>query len=464
MGWCMRAAKQRHLLVRRRAARSQTGRLATPASKTLSMRNSRKAFGAALPQRVMNLSPIDESLDPGQRENVIPDEGLRDPPPQSCQTAFVLQDSVGEHTVSCSTNCDSSSDMDLPSGVSTFFLDCMDSGSCVSSSSSSSHELDSSYSSPEVFRTPDMHAETLCFTMEEEFVELQVKNSTLLDVSHAVDINMRQPLNLSAIMENSRRPDEKDLERRHEILNASCSFTLHRTTVSGSIRQISLSERKLQPRRNAEVCAPVTEPQKIGRARPMMCRKKVSFQSAAGKEPERRAAEARGLTVAQMAQNDAPGTHTGPDFSAVAQRGDEGPAGIYMVDLDEDEYERGLAEDTGAVPDISAQRNARVFHFTDEDEKNAVLKKRERPRIVFPSRPLIPSTSPTCGEIRPVYMKFHNSEVHDPEELHEVCWMQLLQEGEDGFNSSRFKRILTNEGVIYEDYGKIRQYEGQCFQ
>ncbi|XP_048851034.1 uncharacterized protein LOC125720058 isoform X2 [Brienomyrus brachyistius] len=414
----------------------------------------------------MNLSPIDESLDPGHRENVIPEEELQDPPPQSCQTAFVLQDAVSVHTVSCSTNCDSSSDMDLPSGVSTFFLDCMDSGSCVSSSSSSSsssHELDSSYSSPEVFRNPDIHAETLCFTMAEELVELQVKNSTLLDVSHAVDIDMRQPPNLSAILENSRRPDEKDLEKRHEIQNASCSFTLHRTTVSGSIRRISLSGREPQPRRNPEDCVSVTEPQKIGRARPMKCRKKVSFQSAAGKEPERRAAEAHGLTVAQMALNDPPGTRTGPDLSARG-RGDEGPAGVCKADLDKDEYARGPAEGTVAVPGISVQSNARVFHFTDEDEKNAVLKKRERPRIVFPSRPLISRTSPTCGEIHPVYMKFKNSEVHDSEELHEVCWMQLLHEGEDGFNSSRFKKILTNESVIYEDYGEIRRYEGQCFQ
>lgn len=120
----------------------------------------------------------------------------------------------------------------------------------------------------------------------------------------------------------------------------------------------------------------------IDRARPTMCRKKVSFQSAAGKEPERRAAEARGLTAAQMAQNDAPGIRTG------AQLGDEGPAGIYKVDLDEDEFQRGAAEHTGAVPGISAQRNARVFHFTDENEKNDVLKKRERPPIVFPSRPV----------------------------------------------------------------------------
>lgn len=43
-------------------------------------------------------------------------------------------------------------------------------------------------------------------------------------------------------------------------------------------------------------------------------------------------------------------------------------------------------------------------------------------------------------------LQFSNSEVHDPEELHEVCWMQLLHDGEDCFNSSRFKSILTNEG------------------
>ncbi|KPP70542.1 hypothetical protein Z043_110619 [Scleropages formosus] len=54
--------------------------------------------------------------------------------------------------------------------------------------------------------------------------------------------------------------------------------------------------------------------------------------------------------------------------------------------------------------------------------------------------------------------KFKGSEMHDPEKLYEVCWMQLLHVGKAFFSSSRFKRIVTDEGAFYEDYGKFKQY------
>ncbi|KAG9266205.1 hypothetical protein AMEX_G20726 [Astyanax mexicanus] len=77
----------------------------------------------------------------------------------------------------------------MPSGVSSFLLDCMD--------------LDSEDTLPsiETFRKADTYDEGTGLVSEDEI--LHVKNSTLLDLSHAVDIAMQQPPNLSSILELS---------------------------------------------------------------------------------------------------------------------------------------------------------------------------------------------------------------------------------------------------------------------
>ncbi|XP_030602953.1 uncharacterized protein LOC115792528 [Archocentrus centrarchus] len=62
----------------------------------------------------------------------------------------------------------------------------------------------SSLPSPEIFRTEN-HVETFNFPIEEDLLDLHIhiKNSTLLDVSHAESIHVHHPPNLSTILDAS---------------------------------------------------------------------------------------------------------------------------------------------------------------------------------------------------------------------------------------------------------------------
>uniref|UniRef100_UPI0037E74814 uncharacterized protein n=1 Tax=Semicossyphus pulcher TaxID=241346 RepID=UPI0037E74814 len=80
---------------------------------------------------------------------------------------------------------------------------------CFSSASSSS----SSLPSPEIFRK-DSYVEALTFPMKEALLglHLHIKNSTLLDVSHAESIHMHHSPNLSTIIDASSILAEKKSE------------------------------------------------------------------------------------------------------------------------------------------------------------------------------------------------------------------------------------------------------------
>ncbi|XP_034462530.1 uncharacterized protein LOC117774312 [Hippoglossus hippoglossus] len=82
----------------------------------------------------------------------------------------------------------------------TFSFDEDDEEDCYSSASSSS----SSLPSPEIFRREN-YVETLTFPMKEETLDLHldIKNSTLLDVSHAQNIHMHDLPNISTISDAS---------------------------------------------------------------------------------------------------------------------------------------------------------------------------------------------------------------------------------------------------------------------
>lgn len=97
-----------------------------------------------------------------------------------------------------------STSMTMPSGVSSFLLDCLD----VDSSASN---VDLTISSIEEFRKADNYDEGITLHSEDRTIT-SVKNSTLLDVSHAQDLSLQQPLNLSSILELSLEPDENKEE------------------------------------------------------------------------------------------------------------------------------------------------------------------------------------------------------------------------------------------------------------
>ncbi|KAK5918290.1 hypothetical protein CgunFtcFv8_003066 [Champsocephalus gunnari] len=70
----------------------------------------------------------------------------------------------------------------------------------------------SSLPSPETFRR-DIYVETSTFPIKEGLgLHLNIKNSTLLNVSNAETIHMHQPLNLSSIIDVSEIVDEKNCE------------------------------------------------------------------------------------------------------------------------------------------------------------------------------------------------------------------------------------------------------------
>ncbi|XP_033996176.1 uncharacterized protein LOC117490522 isoform X2 [Trematomus bernacchii] len=70
----------------------------------------------------------------------------------------------------------------------------------------------SSLPSPEIFRR-ERYVETSTFLIKEELgLHLNIKNSTLLNVSNAETIHMHQPINLSSIFDVSEIVDEKNCE------------------------------------------------------------------------------------------------------------------------------------------------------------------------------------------------------------------------------------------------------------
>ncbi|KAG5843305.1 hypothetical protein ANANG_G00149390 [Anguilla anguilla] len=361
----------------------------------------------------VRLSPIHESPYQHHNESVVSTEKQREPPPP-----LHWKDIASCSDASCSTNRDGTSDMIMPSGVSSFLLDCMDSSSPASPACQSS--TDTSLPSPEVFRRAD-DEEALEFSAEELFT-LRVKNSTLLDVSHAVDIDMRQPPNLSSILE----------------------VTLDGTAVEKGSPQTRVNM----------VRAPFKQPRKITRARPLKCRKKVTFHESVlrqelQKEEDR--TESYGLKVAKQEVSGSAGAEKGLGVLEMS-------SDLQLISM-EDEDERSLR-----MTMMGSTGLARFFDFADREEKEAFLqRKRGKPPAAFPSKPPITSRRPVPDQLGPVYLKFKNSEVHDPNELHEACWIQLVQEGENFFHNSHLKKVASEEGVFYEDYGKVRQFHGQVF-
>ncbi|KAF4098185.1 hypothetical protein G5714_020215 [Onychostoma macrolepis] len=94
-----------------------------------------------------------------------------------------------------------STSITMPSGVSSFLLDCLDVDSPASST-------DTTLSSIEEFRRADNYDEGTALLGEDGMMNT-VKNSTLLDHSHAQDLALQQPPNLSSILELSINPAEE---------------------------------------------------------------------------------------------------------------------------------------------------------------------------------------------------------------------------------------------------------------
>ncbi|XP_026039089.1 uncharacterized protein LOC113031267 isoform X3 [Astatotilapia calliptera] len=147
-----------------------------------------------------------------------------------------------------------------------FTLSSMETATTFSSGDTEDEDfLDSATSnnlpSPEIFRRENK-VETFNFSIEEDLLDLHrhIKNSTLLDVSHAESIHMHHPPNLSTILDASTILAEK-----------TCEISNNREAGSAAkVQNDSLKSDKTFKRKT---------PPRLSYRRPILCKKKVSFKS-----------------------------------------------------------------------------------------------------------------------------------------------------------------------------------------
>ncbi|XP_015285017.1 PREDICTED: meiosis-specific kinetochore protein [Gekko japonicus] len=137
---------------------------------------------------------------------------------------------------------ETSSGMTLPTGVSDFLLECLDSSI---EANTESGDRTNSYSSPETFRD-DSDLEETCSRSKEYF---GCKNSTLLNTSKALNIDKMPPLpSFSKIFGNTLEGrDASDTQFKHK---RCCESTDVSTTVAGKQVHKILSSKEKTPKSN----------------------------------------------------------------------------------------------------------------------------------------------------------------------------------------------------------------------
>ncbi|XP_058853009.1 uncharacterized protein LOC131699659 isoform X2 [Acipenser ruthenus] len=238
----------------------------------------KKKYKASLPKpdQSSHLPPISESPASGQELFIQPGK------PRRMSRLSQHKESTYNSCVSGSTYSENTSEMILPSGVSTFLLACMDSDTAAVSSPSSSSAC--SLSSPEVFREADGLDETETFSVKgDALCWLHCKNSTLLDTSNAVGINTRRSPNLSGIQAFSPNKDKKvseDSVVQNKIQTDGVSAHSS-TSASGKyiLKILSSGERTPKSRICPEPSTPFKKPipRQVKTTSVVKCRKVVSF-------------------------------------------------------------------------------------------------------------------------------------------------------------------------------------------
>ncbi|KAL7853417.1 hypothetical protein AOLI_G00202610 [Acnodon oligacanthus] len=184
--------------------------------------------------------------------------------------------SKGIVTPSAKDPSQDSTSMIMPSGVSSFLLDCMDSDS----------EAEDTLPSIEIVRKADSYDEGTALVSEDQIQHHHIKNSTLLDLSHAMDITMQQPPNLSSILELSpvlhrqaakewfcRSPPQPASPLGSSPLTKSAST---KNTAGSDYKTFGAEERTPEMKR-VVVLSPVVKRRPLtGRDKPIKCRK-VTF-------------------------------------------------------------------------------------------------------------------------------------------------------------------------------------------
>ncbi|XP_076836814.1 uncharacterized protein LOC143482355 [Brachyhypopomus gauderio] len=190
------------------------------------------------------LSPVSEG-DFSQGSILKPDFG----------TCFEGQSTSQIHSKSIVTtgikdSCQDSTSMILPSGVSSFLMECLDLDS----------ESEETLPSIETLRKAETNEGT-GWISDEETLQSHIKNSTLLDLSHAVDIAKQRSPNLSSILELSPVTDRLATEESFSLSPPQPVSPVGFSPLAGPSNTLGSSkntpEREIKPVVFEETC-PVT--------------------------------------------------------------------------------------------------------------------------------------------------------------------------------------------------------------
>ncbi|KGL72541.1 hypothetical protein N309_08393, partial [Tinamus guttatus] len=162
----------------------------------------------------------------------------------------------------------------LPTGVSTFLIECLDVDSTADYNTGSNDSVNLC-SSPEIFRDEDNSDRSNLFC--EDFVKY--KNSTLLDSSKAVTIDkIPQISNLSAILE----PVQEDFQDQYTRRNkpSKCNYSSSELNVSTTVAGKKVCKitvvRERTPDKTDLRCPPLPDNQAT-KAKKLKCKKKAEF-------------------------------------------------------------------------------------------------------------------------------------------------------------------------------------------
>ncbi|XP_018546529.1 uncharacterized protein LOC108893157 isoform X2 [Lates calcarifer] len=251
----------------------------------------------------------------------------------------------------------------------TFDFNHDDEEDCYSASSSSS------LPSPEIFRKEN-YAETLTSSVKEELLglHLHIKNSTLLDASHAETIHMHHSPNLSTIIGASTILAER-----------TCEISNHGGPEAETKIQTDSFKSDPQTVDNQAQAFKFKTPAKLTNKRPILCKKKVSFKTPIAAETfEAKHSPATKLTIRDASES--------VQTSSSAEQ-------MTSVAVTSRAGEINSEDDTPCVrvmlkrPVKSSPEKAKFFDFLCDNERDVFFQRMRERCVKLRSMPLFPLTA-----------------------------------------------------------------------
>ncbi|XP_017560765.1 uncharacterized protein LOC108431854 isoform X1 [Pygocentrus nattereri] len=274
--------------------------------------------------------------------------------------------SKGTVTPSTKDPSQDSTSMIMPSGVSSFLLDCMDSDS----------EAEDTLPSIEMVRKADSYDEGTALVSEDEILHRHIKNSTLLDLSHAVDIAMQQPPNLSSILELSpvlHGQAAKEWFCLSPFSPSPLTKSASTKNTAGSNYKTFGAEERTPETKRVVVLSPVVKRRPLtGQDKPMKCRK-VTFNDIVS---------TRDITMLK------------PQMECQSRACDVQKAELRGNTV------IGEREELMEPQELSSE-TAKFFDFADESEKQLFFQRLKRTcTFHFPTKPITFTDFPQTEDVR----------------------------------------------------------------